>query len=261
MMRGPMLSTVYGIVGVGEIAEAIVTGLCDGVDVAPRVLLSPRTAERSASLAARWATVEVAAGNQEVLDGADVVVLCVRPQDARAILGALRFAEHTPVVSAIARISLDELATLVAPASDLARAIPMPPVARRAGLTAVFPGTPAVHTLFDPLGVCAPVADEDAFTALSTASATVSAHMEYLATIAAWLGAQGIDDQLAGRYIASAFAGLAPALSREPVDLEALAREYATRGGLNERFATSLREGGVYGQVTQALDALGATRF
>jgi pyrroline-5-carboxylate reductase len=252
---------VYGIVGVGEIAEAIVTGLCEGVPGAPRVLLSPRNAERSASLAARLATVEVAGGNQEVLDGADVVVLCVRPQDASTILGSLHFREETPVVSVMARISLSRLSELVAPACGLSRAIPMPPVARRAGLTAVFPETPVVHELFDPLGVCAPVADETEFTALSTASATVAAHMEYLATVAGWLQAQGVDGELAGRYVASVFAGLGPALSREPVDLTALAREYATPGGLNERFATSLREGGAHEQVTRALDVLGATRF
>ena len=39
----------YGILGVGEIGAAIVTGLCQGADDAPRILLSPRNAERDGS--------------------------------------------------------------------------------------------------------------------------------------------------------------------------------------------------------------------
>jgi pyrroline-5-carboxylate reductase len=249
----------YGIVGVGEIAEAIVSGLCEGVEGPPRVLLSPRNARRSARLAARFATVEVAADNQQVLDGADVVVLCVRPQDAAEILSPLRFGAQTPVVSVMAGIALGALSDLVAPAREVARAIPMPPVARRAGLTAVFPDSPVVRTLFDPLGGTAPVADEAAFRALSTVTGTFSAHLEYLATITDWLRRQGIEAPLAARYVASAFAGLAPALGREPVDLPALAREYATPGGLNERFATSLRDRGAFAMVVGQLDALWAT--
>ena len=81
----------YGVLGVGEIAGAMVTGLCEGVDDAPTVLLSPRNAERSAALAARYPSVAVAADNQAVVDGCATLVLSLRPQDARAILGELRF--------------------------------------------------------------------------------------------------------------------------------------------------------------------------
>jgi pyrroline-5-carboxylate reductase len=35
----------YGVLGVGAIGAAIVTGLCENVADAPRMLLSPRNAE------------------------------------------------------------------------------------------------------------------------------------------------------------------------------------------------------------------------
>ena len=41
----------YGVLGVGAIGAAIVTGLCEDVDEAPEVLLSPRNAEVAAGLA------------------------------------------------------------------------------------------------------------------------------------------------------------------------------------------------------------------
>lgn len=72
---------VYGVLGVGSIGAAIVTGLCENVDEAPKVLLSPRNARISAGLARRFATVDVASDNQAVVDGARVVLVCVGPAD------------------------------------------------------------------------------------------------------------------------------------------------------------------------------------
>lgn len=39
----------YGIIGVGAIAAAIVTGLCEHVQDAPAIVLSPRNASRVAA--------------------------------------------------------------------------------------------------------------------------------------------------------------------------------------------------------------------
>jgi pyrroline-5-carboxylate reductase len=46
-----------GIVGVGAIAEAIVTGLCEGKESPPTIHLSPRGAARTRRLAARYRRV------------------------------------------------------------------------------------------------------------------------------------------------------------------------------------------------------------
>ena len=47
-------STTYGVLGVGALASAIVTGLCDGVANPPAIVLSPRNADTAANLAARF---------------------------------------------------------------------------------------------------------------------------------------------------------------------------------------------------------------
>jgi pyrroline-5-carboxylate reductase len=51
--------TDYGVLGVGAIAEAIVTGAC-AADHPPTVLLSPRNAARATALSERFASVGVA---------------------------------------------------------------------------------------------------------------------------------------------------------------------------------------------------------
>jgi pyrroline-5-carboxylate reductase len=77
----------YGIIGVGAIGAAIVTGLCEGAQDAPSVVLSPRNASRAADLASRFRAVTLAKTNQDVIDGASVVLLCIRPAEAKSALG------------------------------------------------------------------------------------------------------------------------------------------------------------------------------
>jgi pyrroline-5-carboxylate reductase len=244
--------TRYGVIGVGAIAAAIVTGLCEDVDDAPEVLLSPRNAEKAAGLAHRFATVEVAADNQAVVDGASVVIACVRPQIAESVLAELRFPADRVVISAMAGVSVQALQQLVTPATDIARVIPLPSVARRDGITPVHPPNPAAKALFDRLGESVELADVAAFDAFSASTATVAAHFAYLNTIAGWLESQEIPSDAATSYVASMFAGLAEA-TRSGAPFERLAREHATVGGINEQFRNHLEQGGVFEDVSAGL--------
>ena len=65
-----------GFIGVGTIAEALITGMCAEGEQRARFLLSPRNAAIAKHLAERFSFVKVAASNQAVVDGtnlADVV--------------------------------------------------------------------------------------------------------------------------------------------------------------------------------------------
>ena len=130
----------YGILGVGAIATAIVRGPCEGVAEAPSVVLSPRNAERAAGLAAGLRSVRVASGNQAVVDASDVVIICLLPVDAADALAELDFRADQAVVSAVAGLPVVQLAELVAPATDVARSIPLPAVATRDSITPVASG-------------------------------------------------------------------------------------------------------------------------
>src|ERR687895_1003561 len=104
-----------GIVGVGVIAEAIVTGLGEGEGTPTAIHLSPRSVGRASRLATRYPSVHVADSNQTVL----------------------------------------------------VRAIPLPAVARRSGLTAIPPPHELARAIFDPLGGVVAVEDERALEVLS----------------------------------------------------------------------------------------------
>jgi pyrroline-5-carboxylate reductase len=246
---------VLGIVGVGAIAEAIITGLCEGEDSPASIYLSPRSAERSSRLAARYPSVEVLESNQAVVERADVVLVCVRPQDGPAVLADLAFRPDQAVISVMAGIQIDALRSLVAPAEVLLRAIPLPAVAGRAGLTAIHPGHEIACAIFEPLGGVIAVDDERAFDALSASTATIAAHLAYLDTISRWLAHRGIPQSDATRYVAAVFGGLSGTLrAAQTDDFGTLAGEYATPGGTNEQFLAALRRAGTFDVVDRALD-------
>jgi pyrroline-5-carboxylate reductase len=246
----------YGVVGVGEIGAAIVTGLCEGVRDAPRILLSPRNEARAAALAARYPSVSVAPDNQAVVSRSAAVVLSIRPQDSPVILGGLTFRADHAVISLMAGVPNDELASLVAPASDIARAIPLPPVGRRAGVTPVHPGTAAARALFDRLGGSSDVETAGAFEAMSAATGTIAAHLRYVAVISSWLSDQGVAPEQAARYVRSVFANVGGTLGSSDGDLNELARAHATPGGINERFSAMLEQAGVFDTVRQSLQVI-----
>jgi len=240
-----------GIVGVGAIAEAIVTGLCEAEDTPTSIHLSPRSAGRASRLAARYPSVQVAESNPTVVDRADVVLLCMRPQDARAALPNLPFRPEQAVISVMAGVRMGALRALVAPAEDLVRAIPLPAVARRSGLTAIHPEHELARAIFDALGGAIAVDDEGMLDALSASTATIAAHLAYLDTISRWLAARGIPPADATRYVAAVFGALS---GTEPDDFRTLADEYATAGGINEQFLAALRRAGTFEIVEGLLD-------
>lgn len=244
----------YGIIGVGAIASAIVSGLCEGAADAPAILLSPRNAQRAAALACRFPTVRVTSSNQHVIDGSRVVLLCLRPQEAQSVLPGLRFREQHAIVSMMAGISIEVLRSLVAPATDIARAIPLPAVATREGATPIYPPTAAARTLFDRLGTAIEIPNAVAFEATSASTATVAAHFEYLNAICRWLIARGVSETAARQQVAATFAGLAAQLRGQEPDFANLARDHATRGGINEQFLSVLEEAGVFDAVDLGLN-------
>ena len=71
-----------GVIGTGHLATYFVTALRRG-GFDGRILLSPRNADRAAALQ-RNAGCEVGTSIRQVVAGADVVLLSVRPQHAQA---------------------------------------------------------------------------------------------------------------------------------------------------------------------------------
>lgn len=246
-----------GIIGVGEIGGAITEGLCEGVQDAPQVFLSPRGARIGAALAERFPTVQVCTDNQEVADrGADLLLLAVRPQDREDVLAGLQIQEGQVVVSALAGVGIEELRQLLRLDADapVVRSIPFPTARERRSLTVTCPSHPTANALFERLGSALPVSDEDVLSVFSALSAAMSSHFHYLMTLTAWAANQGIPSDDAERYLRELFQGIARTLGAgRPLTELTLAHE--TPGGTNERIRTTWFDPNSTA-LTKAFDAL-----
>lgn len=245
-----------GIIGVGEIARAIVEGLCDGVEEPPEIHLSPRGARTAAGLSERYEGVRVDADNQAVVDRSEVVIIAVRRQDRHEALGDLRVGADKIVVNVMAGVGTEDLRQTLATDAPLVRAIPLPAVRERRSVTVTCPSHPVVDSLFERLGGVLPVADEGAFNVFSALTGTLTTHYWYLATLTSWASRHGIASDDADRYVRSLFQGVGRALSDETRSLRQLAADHETPNGINERIRTTWFDSANSEALTRALDAL-----
>ena len=218
-----------GFIGTGTMAAAMVEGL-GGTDI----LVSPRGAAVAAGLARRFPGVRVAADNQAVIDGCDMVVLAVRPHVAEAVIRPLRdwIGFDPPII----------------------RAVPLPFVADRASVTPVFPPDAEVAALFHRLGTALPCRDIAEFDLLAVGSALMGSYFGLLETAQGWLEAQGLEDRAARTYLASLFANLGKVAADSPAGFATLRAEHSTPGGLNEQIFRDFAAGGGTAALTAALD-------
>lgn len=248
------MSPTYGVVGVGALGEAIVTGLVTGTTDAPSVVLSPRSSARTAALADAHSSVRVAADNQAVLDAADVVLVCLRQQDWPALADLVWRPEHV-VVSTVAGVGEAELRAEVAPARNVARAVPMVPVRDHRWRTPVRPPVPEAMALFERTGGAIAVGTDEEYDAIFTGLGTVAPFFDYLATIEGFLVSHGLDSQDARSLLSGAFAEIGAELgTADEPDFEAMLRQHATPGGGNEQLATLMRDAGVLDATRRSLD-------
>jgi len=247
---------VLGFVGTGTITASIVDGLCGARGASNRIWLSPRNADVAARLAATCSQATVAASNQQVLDGSDIVFLAVRPQIAHDVIRQLRFRPEHRVISLVATFSRDKIAALAAPASAICCAVPQPTVAARLGPTVIFPPDPVARALFDRLGKAFEASSERELQALWASTAAMASYFSTLDTLSSWLGRNGVQAGTARDYIAAMFRGLSHVPVASEATFSALADEFTTKGGLNEQFARDLARGGVFDAWSDGLDAI-----
>lgn len=245
-----------GFIGTGSIAAAMVNGLCTAQPAPDHILVSPRNAERAARLAANHPAVTVAADNQAVLDGSDWVILCVRPVTSRQVLRELRFRPDHKVVTVVATLRSEELPALVAPATRIVRANPLPSCAHHVGPIVMCPTDPDASDLLGRIGTVVAVDDDRQFDRLVTTTALISAFFKFEDTTVRWLRENGVNDAEGRRYVSALFHAIAFDAAGSTASFDEMAAEAATPGGLNEQVVRELTAAGVYEPIPPALDRI-----
>ena len=245
---------VVGIVGVGHLASYLVEGL-RRASPNLEIVLSPRNAERSAELAARFGA-RVADDNQAVANAAELILLTTRPGDAVAACENIAFRPEQTVISAAAGLTLAALRPAVAPAA-VVRAMPISCAAINESPTLLYPDDPRAHALFALLGQVHVLPDESQFAPASAIAAFYGWVYALLDEMVAWTAQAGVPAQTARGLVLETVRGAVDMALRHPdQELAAMLDTLATPGGITEQGLRILRRDGGLTAWTEALSAV-----
>jgi pyrroline-5-carboxylate reductase len=245
-----------GLIGCGNMARALARGWGR-----PLVCADP-VAERAHALAAEVGG-EALSSNAEVAETAELVVLCHKPAQLRAV--AREVAPHARAVASI--LAATPLARLTAqeayPHRPVYRFMPSLPVEVRQGAVVQAAGggdgsalDAQVAQLFAELGTL--VVLDDAL--VDVAMGLMSCAPAYVALVAeAQVDAgvrRGIPAEQGAQMVVQTLAGTAELLRRRHYDTMAVRREVSSPGGLTARGVDALERAGLRRAFSDALDAV-----
>lgn len=243
-----------GLIGSGNMARALARGWGR-----PVCCFDP-LAERAQALADELGG-EALSSNAEVAQRADLVVLCHKPAQLRAV--AAQVAPHAKAVASI--LAATPLADLkdAYPGRPVYRFIPSLPVEVRQGAVVQASDEQqdaqvdrAVAELFGELGTLVVLDDR----LVDVAMGLMSCAPAYVALVAeAQIDAgvrRGIPAAQGAQLVVQTLAGTAELLRRRGHDTMAVRREVSSPGGLTARGLDALERGGIRAAFSDALDAV-----
>ncbi len=242
-----------GVIGTGHIAAPIARLMAaKGHDIH----VTERNAEVSAGLKAELG-VTIAAP-QAVIDASDIVFLCLRPHIASDVLAPLNFHHGQQIVSVMAAVSKDQLATLCAPASDFVQTIPLGFLQTGGCPLAAYGNDRLLADLFEPENPVVKVADEAALNAHFAICAMVPGILDLMATGAGWLADQTGDKAGAEFYTTQLMSGFLATMEKGTAGQLATERDaLATEGTLSLQMTDILQSEGAHEALRAALTAIG----
>jgi pyrroline-5-carboxylate reductase len=237
---GEVADLVIGMIGAGNMAEALLRGLLGRAVVsADRIWVTNRSnRERLLGVGARYG-VRVTPAKAPLLDAASVLILAVKPRDAQEVLGEMAGAVRPDqlVISVIAGLPLATLEAAL-PGVPVIRAMPNTSAAVLASATALTPGRHATPEhrdtairIFEAVGEVV-VVSEDALDVITGLSGSGPAYVYRLIEAMIHAGTDlGLSGDLARRLAVQTLVGAARMLAESSADPAELRQRVTSPGG------------------------------
>ena len=244
-----------GFIGTGNITSDVVTGICNSKISFKKIILSPRSKNKSQKLKKKFNKIEIAKNNQEVVDKSDWVFFGVLPEVGKKILPKLKFKNKQVIVSFISTINHYQLKKIVKKKLKIVRAIPMPPIRLRQGPVVIFPPDKQVRDFFDKIGKTIEIKNEKLSNNFWAISGTMASFYELLKILSDWLVKKKLKRIQAQKYITSLYSALAElALVNSNKPLNYFVAESQTPGGLNWQVVNELRKSRYYKSMEKSVN-------
>ena len=258
------MQPLFAFVGGGNMGRAMIGGLIASGHEPERIRVADAV-EAARDACAEQFGVAAFSDNGSAIDGADVIVLAVKPQQMREVAMALEtsLAPHSLYLSIAAGITTGHLLKWLGEDTAVVRAMPNTPALIGRGACALY-ATKTVDTsqrelamrLMSAIGYAAWVDDESALDAVTAVSGSGPAYfflfIELIEKIAIELG---LDNEMARRLALETAAGAA-LLANDSDEPPATLRERVTSpGGTTEQALASFRHADLEQIVRDALTA------
>jgi pyrroline-5-carboxylate reductase len=247
---------ILGFIGVGNIGEAMITGLCTCPHAPEKIVIYDVDEDKCRSVSKRFAQVEIAPDNQTLLDRVDCVYLCVLPQIAPQVLLPLNFREEHVVVSVIAIRPIHEISEYVEPARTVIRAVPLPAIAQGVGPLIFYPDHESVAGVFGSTARVIPVRSENDLIVLSAITGLIAPYYAFVTALSSWAVSAGVDKDTASHYTVAMFDALNYPAMEPGAKLDELALEAVTPEGLNHQALRQLENHKAFDPFVDVLDML-----
>lgn len=257
-----MNDPIVGVLGCGNMGEAIVRGMiASGWDPRRIVASHPRPERRDAL--ARAHGIRTTDSNPEVLRLAAVTLLAVKPQILPQVLPAIAEAARDRLAVSLAAGTTHATIAGALPGARVVRAMPNQPAAVRAGVTGLWAGPDIgeedralVDRVFAAVGGTVWLPREDLFHALTALSACGPGFLYAIAEALADGGvAAGLPRPLARTLAAHTMAGAGRTLVATGEHPAALKDQVASPAGTTIAGLAALEKAGVRGGVIEAVRA------
>ncbi len=258
-----------GVVGAGVMGRTLIRGLLNsGLIAGERIWATDKNAATCES-AVRELGIPVATDYAARAATADLILVCVKPADAPAVLTMLRDAglrNETLIVSIMAGVSTARIESLLGTGNPVVRAMPNTPCVVGEGMTVICRGRCAgkehldrARRIFEAVGRCIPV-DETHFNGITALSASGPAYQFLIMEALAEAGVKvGLPRQLALTLVAQTTLGAARMLMTSGRHPASLRDDVTTPAGCTIGGLLMLEDGRIRSVLARAVEE--ATRI
>jgi pyrroline-5-carboxylate reductase len=262
---GSMTDRRIAILGAGNMGRALLAGLLRS-GTRPEQLSVGEPSPAAREHLARELGVRASADNAAAVEGAAVVVLAVKPQEAQAVLGGLaaRWGTQRPLlVSVAAGLRVASLAAWCGAGVAVVRAMPNRPALVGAAATGMFaprevaaPQRAVAEQVLSSVGEVIWVPSEDALDVVTALSGSGPAYFFFLAQLMAEAAERlGLEGSAARRLATATLYGAGLLANSGDGDLARLRAEVTSAGGTTDAALRVLEEAELRATVARALEA------
>ncbi len=258
-----MSDTRIAFIGAGNMAASLIGGLRAQGMQAARIRASDPGAEQRAKITAEHG-IEVVADNAEAIQGADVIVLAVKPQAMKAVCQALApsLGGKQLIVSIAAGITCASLQNWLG-AQPIVRCMPNTPALLRQGVSGLYANAQVsaaqrqqAEQLLSAVGVALWLDEEQLIDAVTAVSGSGPAYFFLLIEAMTAAGEKlGLPRATAAQLTLQTALGAARMAVSSDVEAAELRRRVTSPAGTTEAAIKTFQAGGFEALVEQALNA------